>query len=94
MRIFLLLGPTGDSYQDINGKAVSIECFLDLTYNSPNPPKIRWTMFSEKSDSYQGALIAKDNYTRIFKKSLCDNKYDKSKLFFLINDIVDFWCNK
>ena len=90
---FLTVGPTGDSIQDINGKAVSIECFLDLTFGFPDPPKIRWTMFSEKSNQYQGALIAKDDYTRIFKKSLCDSKYNKSKLIFLINDIVAFWCN-
>ena len=50
-------------------------------------------MFNEKSNQYQGALIAKDDYTRIFKKYLHDSNYDKSKLMFLINDIVAFWCN-
>ena len=91
---FLTVGPTGDSYQDINGKAVSIECFLDLDFNSPKAPKIRWTIYNEKSNKYQGALISKDEYTRTFKKHLEDEKYKTAKLRFLINDLIDFWCNK
>ena len=91
---FLTVGPTGDSYQDINGKAVSIECFLDLDFNSPKVPKVRWTIYNEKSHKYQGALISKDEYTRTFKKHLEDEQYRKDKLYFLINDLVDFWCNK
>ena len=90
---FLTVGPTGESYQDINGKAVSIECFMDLHYNLPNPPKVRWTIYSEKSGRYQGALIAKDEYTRIFKKHLRDEGYRTDKLRFLINDLINFWCN-
>lgn len=91
---FLTVGPTGDSYQDINGKAVSIECFLDLDFNSPKAPKVRWTIYNEKSNKYQGALISKDEYTRTFKKHLEDEKYKTAKLRFLINDLIDFWCNK
>ena len=91
---FLTVGPTGDSYQDINGKAVSIECFLDLDFNSPKIPKVRWTIYNEKSNKYQGALISKDEYTRTFKKHLEDEHYRKDKLYFLINDLIDFWCTK
>ena len=53
---------------------------------------IRWTLFNEKSKTYQGSLIAKDDYTRIFKKSVDNVKYDTAKLRFLIEDIVKFWC--
>ncbi len=91
---FLTVGPTGDSYQDINGKAVSIECFLDLDFNSSKPPKVRWTIYNEKSNKYQGALISKDEYTRTFKKHLEDEHYRKDKLYFLINDLIYFWCAK
>ena len=91
---FLTVGPTGDSYQDINGKAVSIECFLDLDFNSPKIPKVRWTIYNEKNNKYQGALISKDEYTRTFKKHLEDEHYRKDKLYFLINDLIDFWCTK
>ena len=90
---FLTIGPTGDAYQDINGKAVSIECFLDLSFGTDKIPKIRWTIYNEKSNQYQGALISKDEYTRIFKKSLLDEGYNKEKLVFLINDMVNFWCD-
>ena len=90
---FLTVGPTGDAYQDINGKAVSIECFLDLSFGTDKIPKVRWTIYNEKSDQYQGALISKDEYTRIFKKSLLDKGYNKEKLTFLINNLVNFWCD-
>lgn len=89
---FLTIGPTGDAHQDINGKAVSIECFLDLSFDMDNPPKVRWTIYNHKSNKYQGALVAKDDYTRTFKKSLCNDNYNKDKLVFLINDIINFWC--
>lgn len=89
---FLTVGPTGESYQNINGKAVSIECFLDLKFGTTRKPMIRWTLFNEKSKTYQGSLIAKDDYTRIFKKSIDNIKYNATKLKFLIEDIVNFWC--
>lgn len=91
---FPTIGPTGDAYQDINGKAVSIECFLDLSFEPDKKPKVRWTVYNDKSKKYQGALIEKDEYTRIFRKSLCNDNYNKDKLFFLIDDIIDFWCNR
>lgn len=90
---FLTIGPNGDAYQDINGKAVSIECFLDLSFDSNRTPQVRWTIYNDKSNQYQGALIAKDEYTRIFKKSLLEANYNKDKLFFLVNDLIRFWCS-
>ena len=90
---FLTIGPNGDAYQDINGKAVSIECFLDLSFDSNRNPQVRWTIYNDKSNQYQGALIAKDEYTRIFKKSLLEANYNKDKLFFLVNDLIRFWCS-
>ena len=90
---FLTVGPAGESYQDINGKAVAIECFLDLTFGTSRTPMVRWSMYNEKSDQYQGALIAKDEYTRIFKEHLLDSGYNKEKLVFLLNDIIDFICD-
>lgn len=89
---FLTIGPTGETYEDINGKAVSIECFLDLQYNSKDIPKIRWTNFNYQTSQYQGSLVNKDHYTNIFKKNLLKDDYNKSKLIFLINNIIEFWC--
>lgn len=89
---FLTVGPEGESYQNINGKAVSIECFLDLNFNTDRLPKIRWTTCTDKNVQHQGSLMAKDEYTRTFKKSFFDDNYRKDKLLFLINNIIDFWC--
>lgn len=89
---FLTIGPTGEAYEDINGKAVSIECFLDLQYNSKDKPKIRWTNFNNQTSQYQGSLVNKDHYTNVFKKNLLKDDYNKSKLVFLINNIIEFWC--
>lgn len=90
---FLTIGPTGESYQDINGKAVSIECFLDLSFYASITPKVKWSIYNEKSNQYQGALISKDTYTRIFKKNLENAQYNTDKLRYLINDLINFWCN-
>lgn len=90
---FLTIGPTGYDYQDINGKAVSIECFLDLSFNVDRDPQIRWTIYNDKSKQYQGAITNKDEYIHIFKKSFFDDNYEKDKLSYLVGDIIDFWCN-
>ncbi len=82
---FLTVGPTGETNENINGKAVAIECFLDLTKSNP---KIRWTNYSKDFDAYQGSLENKDDYVRSFKgvKSFNDN-YDFTKLNRLLDEI-------
>lgn len=88
------IGPDGENYSDINGKAVAIECFLD--FNSVNlDPVIRWSNYNESMSQYQGALINKDVYTKKFKKAnLQDGSYDISKLKNLIDDIIETWINR
>lgn len=82
---FLTIGPTGEITEDINGKAVAIECFLDM---SNSQPKIRWTNYNKDYDTYQGSLENKDDYVRSFKKikSIKDN-YDFSRLTRLLDEI-------
>ncbi len=78
------LGPSGESVEDVNGRAVAIECFLDLKYKSNADAVIRWTSFNRELDSYQGELVNKDRYTRAFFD--CAGKvpqYDLSKLSYL-----------
>ena len=58
------LGPSGVAFEDINGKAVSMECFLDIW--SSDEPVVRWTNYSQTLDAYHGALIQKEAYTRRF----------------------------
>lgn len=89
------IGPSGENIDNINGRAVSIECFLDLNNNNSNP-KIRWTNYDEKAEEYQGALINKEQYTKNFLKLKLEDlaQYDLSKLKFLIDDIIDKWINR
>ncbi len=82
---FLTVGPTGETNENINGKAVAIECFLDLTKSNP---KIRWTNYNKDFNAYQGSLENKDDYVRKFKsvKTANDN-YDFTKLTRLLDEI-------
>ncbi len=84
-------GPQGEARENINGKAVSIECFLDFA--SVNQiPSIRWTSYNKKLDQYQGELISKDNYVRVYKGcSLTDGSYNSSKLNYLIEYLLKQW---
>lgn len=82
------IGPNGPFVSDINGKAVSIECFLDLSYKANKPAIIRWTSFNKEMNQYQGSLESKDFYTSQFKNALKDpSKYNFNKLQALISEI-------
>ncbi|WP_397299228.1 HEPN/Toprim-associated domain-containing protein [Nonlabens ulvanivorans] len=83
---FLSIGPSGEFNDNINGKAIAIECFLDLS--SESSPRIRWSNFNEKMKQYQGSLEKKDKYVRKFKnvRSIKEN-YDFGTLEILIEEI-------
>lgn len=82
---FLTVGPTGETYENINGKAVAIECFLDLTKSNP---RIRWTGYNKEFDAYQGSLENKDEYVKNFKGVRnSNNSYDFTKLTKLLDEI-------
>jgi hypothetical protein len=86
---FDTIGPTGFKKLNINGLAVSIECFLDLEYKINQKPRIRWTNFKKKSNKYQGALENKETYTKLFKKIKTGNEnYNFSKLKVLTDYII------
>jgi hypothetical protein len=88
-RKFKTMGPSGQSEEDVNGKALAIECFLDLK-RDPNPPAaIRWTSFNSAMGAYQGELIDKQKYTRAFFDAAGkDVSYDLSKLAYLWEHIL------
>lgn len=85
------VGPDGSTFSNINGRAVSIELFLDTEYGMKMKSEIRWTSYDKYLDTYQGELIHKDDYTKLFKKALNskDKKYNTEKLIYLLNKIVD-----
>lgn len=87
---FLTVGPSGEQVANVNGKAVAIECFLDLSYKTRNTPIIRWSSYKSAVDSYQGALEEKEYYTRQFKKvSSFEDNYDFGKLNILVQHIIE-----
>jgi hypothetical protein len=59
------LGPSGEQRENINGRAVSIEWFLDTTITGEEPT-VRWTSYDSELNRYQGELIGKDAYVRDF----------------------------
>lgn len=87
---FLTVGPNGKQKANTNGKAVAIECFLDLSFKTKNEPIIRWSSYKSSLDSYQGALEEKEFYTKQFKKVDSLNKeYNFDKLKILVEHIVE-----
>ena len=91
---FLTVGPQGESVENINGRAVAIECFLD--FNSiPKKPCIRWTSYNTHEEQYQGELIDKEDYVKGFKKcNLTDGTYDVSKLKYLVEYLIRQWVER
>ncbi len=90
----LTKGPHGETYENINSRAVAIECFLD--FKSTNiEPCIRWTTFNRNRNEYQGELARKDEYVRSFIHSnLSDGSYDVSKLRYLIDYLINQWIHR
>ena len=84
---FTTVGVSGESQQNINGRAVAIECFLDFTKTESSSHRIRWTNYLKDYNDYQGSLENKENYVKPFKKIQDKIGYDFSKLEILVNAI-------
>jgi hypothetical protein len=75
------LGPSGEQFENVNGRAVSIEWFLDLQFGNQGPITVRWTAYDARQDKYQGELLHKEEYTRaFFEMSNRERNYDFTKL--------------
>lgn len=86
---FLTVGPNGEQLSNVNGQAIAIECFLDLSFKNNKTPIIRWSSYKKSIGLYQGSLDDKDHYTKQFKKVKCHERdYDFSKLNILIDHLV------
>ena len=89
---FRTVGPNGTSDENINGSAVAIECFLDLSTISESDRHVRWTSYNRELQRYQGEIEGKDILVRAFKKAnLTDGSYDTSRLEFLLDYLVSEW---
>ena len=85
---FPTLGPSGKAVEDVNGRAVAIECFLDLAFGPREPRAIRWTGFNPRRQTYQGELVAKERYAAAFFENFTTANYDLSKLRLLWEHIL------
>ena len=83
------IGPNGEREADINGRAASIECYLDLTWGTTAQPVVRWGGYVPEVNRYQGKLIGKQRYAKRFlklKRKPCE--YDMSKLGKIADDLI------
>lgn len=97
-KLFQTIGPNGKEKMNINGKAVAIECYLDLNRKGlPTEPAIRWSGYKGDVKQYQGALLKKENYTKDFlshsPEDLHESNYDLSKLKRVIDTIYSECVN-
>jgi hypothetical protein len=91
---FQTIGPNGRSRENINGSAVAIECFLDLEHLTDEEPCIRWTSYDAGMQRYQGELIDKDAYIKVFKKlRTAGSGYNFTKLKFMIDHLYNEWVS-
>ena len=52
-------------------------------------PSVRWSSFKRSLGEYQGELIDKDSYVRIFSANMSNSsEYDLTKLFYLWENIL------
>jgi hypothetical protein len=80
LRRFRTLGPAGSTYEDVNGKAASIELYLDLRHGGHERPAVRWTSYSRRLDTYQGELVGKEQYVRAFHEEATGKGYSLKHL--------------
>ncbi len=86
---FNTVGPTGQSVEDINGRAASIECYLDLDAPGLPEPMVRWSSFHKGLQQYHGELEHKTQYMRKFLDQRHQSAdYDATKLEAVLDLIV------
>ncbi|KQZ91501.1 HEPN/Toprim-associated domain-containing protein [Pseudomonas sp. Root562] len=89
---FPAIGPEGTRESDINGRAASIECYLDLRLPNQPPAVVRWSNYKKDVDAWQGALEHKETYMRYFLSQSIDDlrkdDYDTLRLERLLHAIT------
>ena len=92
LRSIAARGPDGIKTADINGRAASIECYLDLTAPGIPDAQVVWTTYKRQLEAYQGKLQSKEAYTRAFLKvdsaSVQRAEYDVSKISAVLDEIL------
>lgn len=92
-RNFRTRGPEGAGAADINGRAVAIECYLDLTAEATAPAEVAWTSYNKELGVYQGELLNKEAYTKTFlKRAASIEGYDMSGVSAVLDMIYAECC--
>lgn len=90
---FATRGPEGVGVSDINGRAASIECYLDLGLDDYPAPQVTWSNFKKDIDAWHGVLDFKESYSKHFYDQpddlLRNGSYDVSKLTKLIDALIE-----
>jgi hypothetical protein len=82
-------GPNGNGVDNINGRAASIECYLDLNWKNSDDPRVQWTSYNRALAAYHGELINKEGYARRFLGlRRREENYDYSKLLVVLDAIA------
>lgn len=81
------VGPSGEMYEDVNGRGVAIECFLD--FGDKEEPILRWISYNCSVGKYHGVLENKEKYVKAFKRYIENPNYKTGKLQYLMEYIVD-----
>jgi hypothetical protein len=85
LKNFKTIGPNGNQRADINGRAASIECYLDLDSNAA----VRWANYNSEANAYQGALVNKERYAKEFiKQRTKAKKYDYRKISRILDMVI------
>ncbi len=85
LREFNTIGPSGKSKSDINGRAASIECYLDVGEDAI----VQWNNFNKVLGVYHGELITKRDIMKTFlRQSEVGGDYDFSKVAAILEMVV------
>lgn len=78
-RNYPTIGPTGNSIDDINGRACSIEMFLgrDILKENGEYVPVRWKSYIDKVGAYQGEIVSKSEMLKKFEEKV---KRSKNKI--------------
>jgi hypothetical protein len=92
LKSFPARGPEGLAATDINERAASIECYLDLNLPGRPDPVVVWSNYKKEIDRWHGALDYKETYTKHFldqkAEALLDGSYQTDKLEAVLDAII------
>jgi hypothetical protein len=84
------IGTSGETHDNINGRAASIEAYLDLEWHANRPALVGWTNYVQSLGVYQGALDSKEFYVRQFLDLRdAEARYDTSKLEAVLSTLIE-----